>query len=63
MAPATKTMFEIEREARWRVWALFGLLLLMVYACVWVVVLVAEAVIDALNASARHPSRRRRRSP
>ncbi len=44
-------MFEIESEARWRVWALFGLLLLMVYACIWVVALLAEAVVDALNAS------------
>jgi Zn-dependent protease with chaperone function/Zn-finger nucleic acid-binding protein len=48
---AKKTMFQIESEARWRVWALFGLLLLMVYACVWVMALIAEAVIDALNAS------------
>jgi Zn-dependent protease with chaperone function/Zn-finger nucleic acid-binding protein len=51
MSTAKKTMFEIESEARWRLWALFGLLLLMVYACVWVVVLVAEAVMDAFNAS------------
>jgi len=43
----TKTMFEIEREARWRVWALFALLLFMVYLCIWVVVMAAEAVVEA----------------
>jgi Zn-dependent protease with chaperone function/Zn-finger nucleic acid-binding protein len=43
----TTTMFEIEREARWRVWALFALLLAMVYVCVWVVVMAVEAVIEA----------------
>ena len=45
----TKTMFEIEREARWRVWALFALLLFMVYLCIWVVVMAAEAVVEALS--------------
>jgi Zn-dependent protease with chaperone function/Zn-finger nucleic acid-binding protein len=50
-------MFEIEREARWRVWALFALLLSMVYLCIWVVVLATEAVVDVLeppSGSARH---------
>ena len=45
----TKTMFEIEREARWRVWALFALLLFMVYLCIWVTVMAAEAVVEALS--------------
>jgi Zn-dependent protease with chaperone function len=45
----TKTMFEIEREARWRVWALFALLLFMVYLCIWVVVMAAEGVVEALS--------------
>ena len=51
----TKTMFEIEREARWRVWALFALLLSMVFVCmsvcIWIVLLVTEAVVDQGNAS------------
>lgn len=46
---ATKTMFEIEREARWRVWALFALLLFMVYLCIWVVVIAAEAVVEVFS--------------
>jgi Zn-dependent protease with chaperone function/Zn-finger nucleic acid-binding protein len=48
-------MFEIEREARWRVWALFALLLSMVFVCmsvcIWIVLLVTEAVVDQGNAS------------
>lgn len=42
-------MFEIEREARWRVWALFASLLFMVFLvmslCIWVVMLVIEALV------------------
>jgi Zn-dependent protease with chaperone function/Zn-finger nucleic acid-binding protein len=45
----TKTMFEIEREARWRVWALFALLLFMVYLCIWVLVMAAEAVVEVFS--------------
>jgi len=37
VATATKTIFQVEREARWRVWALFGLLSLIM-----LVVLVAS---------------------
>ena len=43
---AKKTIFEVEREARWRLWALFALLLFMVYLCVWVVVMAAEAIVE-----------------
>ena len=42
----TTTMFQIEREARWRVWALFALLLFMVYVCIWVVVMAIEFVVE-----------------
>jgi hypothetical protein len=34
----TKTMFQVESEARWRMWALFGLLLFMVTVCLSVCV-------------------------
>ncbi len=61
MPPVTHTMFEIEREARWRVWALFALLLFMVLLvmslCIWVVVLVIEALVgqgDAAVDLSRH---------
>ncbi len=30
-----KTIFEVQREQRWRIWLLFALLLLLVYAAVW----------------------------
>jgi len=37
-APGTRrTIFEIEREQRWRIWVLFALLVAMVFAAVWVV--------------------------
>ena len=55
----TKTMFEIEREARWRVWALFALLLSMVFACMsvclWIAMLAAEAVVDQGRTSSGSP--------
>jgi len=35
-----KTIFEVQREQRWRIWLLFALLLLLVYAAVWVACLV-----------------------
>ncbi len=51
----TKTMFQVESEARWRMWALFGLLLFMVTVClsvcVWVVVAGIELVLDARSSS------------
>ena len=31
--PQRTTLFEVERDARWRIWALFGLLVLVVWAC------------------------------
>lgn len=37
---ARRTLFEIEREKRWRIWLLFGLLLAMVFAAVWVACLI-----------------------
>lgn len=37
---ARKTVFEVQREQRWRIWALFALLLVLVYAAVWVACLV-----------------------
>ena len=61
MPPVTTTMFEIEREARWRVWALFASLLFMVFLvmslCIWVVMLVIEALVrqgDAAVDLSRH---------
>ncbi len=38
--PRRKTVFEIQREQRWRIWALFALLLVLVYAATWVACLV-----------------------
>src|ERR1035437_7344375 len=35
-----RTLFEIEREKRWRIWLLFGLLLAMVVAAAWVICLI-----------------------
>ena len=32
-----RTLFAIEREKRWRIWLLFGLLLVVVFASAWVV--------------------------
>jgi len=37
---ARKTIFAVEREQHWRIWALFALLLLIVYVGVWVACLV-----------------------
>jgi Zn-dependent protease with chaperone function/Zn-finger nucleic acid-binding protein len=31
--PPPTTLFEVESDARWRIWALFGLLVLVVWAC------------------------------
>jgi len=40
-APGTRrTIFEIEREQRWRIWLLFALLVAMVFAAVWVACLI-----------------------
>lgn len=38
--PRRKTVFEVQREQRWRTWLLFVLLLLLVYVAVWVACLV-----------------------
>jgi Zn-dependent protease with chaperone function/Zn-finger nucleic acid-binding protein len=35
-----RTIFEIEREKRWRIWLLFALLVAMVFAAVWVACLI-----------------------
>jgi len=35
-----RTLFEIEREKRWRIWLLFALLVAMVFAAVWVACLI-----------------------
>lgn len=35
-----RTVFDIEREKRWRIWVLFALLLVMVFASVWVLCLI-----------------------
>jgi Zn-dependent protease with chaperone function/Zn-finger nucleic acid-binding protein len=41
IAPSPRqTIFAVEREQRWRIWLLFGLLMLLVYAAVWVACLV-----------------------
>jgi len=37
---ARRTIFEIEREKRWRIWLLFALLVAMVFAAVWVACLI-----------------------
>jgi len=33
MTEPPKTFFQVEQDARWRIWALFGLLVLVVWAC------------------------------
>jgi Zn-dependent protease with chaperone function/Zn-finger nucleic acid-binding protein len=40
-----KTLFEVEREKRWRIWALFGLLLIPVFVSVWAVCFLANALL------------------
>ena len=43
MSPAERrTLFEIESEKRWRIWLLFGLLLAVVFAAVWVACLIVS---------------------
>lgn len=37
-----RALLEIEREKRWRIWLLFGLLLAMVFAAAWVVCLIVS---------------------
>jgi len=39
------TVFEVEREQRWRIWLLFALLVLMALASVWVVAFLATAAV------------------
>ena len=52
-----KTVFEVQREQRWRIWLLFALLLVLVYAAVWVACLVV-----ALSVFIVIPTRRSSRS-
>ncbi len=43
MRPAVRrTLFEIEREKRWRIWLLFGLLVAMVFIAAWVACLIVS---------------------
>jgi fatty acid desaturase len=35
-AGARRTLFDIEREKRWRIWLLFALLVGMVFAAAWI---------------------------
>jgi Zn-dependent protease with chaperone function/Zn-finger nucleic acid-binding protein len=46
----TKSIFEVEREARWRVWALFGLLVVVALVCVAPVAVVLGGAVWLLNA-------------
>jgi len=39
------TVFAVQREQRWRIWLLFGLLVLMALVSVWVVALLATAAV------------------
>ncbi len=39
-AGTRRTLFDIEREKRWRIWLLFALLLAMVFGSAWVVCLI-----------------------
>jgi Zn-dependent protease with chaperone function/Zn-finger nucleic acid-binding protein len=50
------TVFEVEREARWRVWALFALLFGMVYGCIWIVTMIVEGIaeLSLLAGAPRH---------
>ena len=49
------TVYEIEHEARWRVWALFGLLVGMVLACVIVVAVVVDLFLRAIMSTGTQP--------
>ena len=37
-----KTLFEVEREKRWRIWVLFGLLLALAFVTAWVACLIVS---------------------
>ncbi len=45
---ATKTIFEVRREQRWRIWLLFALLLLVIYAGVWLACLLVAVWAEVL---------------
>jgi len=47
--PATKTIFQVEREARWRVWALFGLLVALFVVCLVPLAVIAGCVLWLLQ--------------
>src|SRR5512135_1727330 len=42
-----RTLFEVEQEKRWRIWALFGLLLALAFATAWVGCLIVALVLGA----------------
>jgi len=56
-APATTasasraTIFEVEREARWRIWLLFGLLLLVVFVVAYVPIAAVTVTVASLEAT------------
>ena len=43
--PTRRTLFEVEREKRWRIWALFGLLLALAFVSAWVGCLLVTGVL------------------
>ena len=49
MTPATKTIFQVEREARWRVWALFGLLVALSVVCLVPIAVIAGCALWLLQ--------------
>ncbi len=40
-----RTLFEVEQEKRWRIWALFGLLLVLAFVSAWVGCLIVTGVL------------------
>ena len=49
MTAATKTIFQVEREARWRVWALFGLLVALFVVFLVPIAVIAGAILWLLQ--------------
>jgi len=43
--PTRRTLFEVEQEKRWRIWALFGLLLVLAFVSAWVGCLLVTGVL------------------
>ena len=40
-----RTLFEVEREKRWRIWLLFGMLLVLAFVSAWVGCLIVTVVL------------------